>query len=73
MPNRINKERKNRRDHRDEEDEFRKLLPSPGSLEVFASKPDNSRRDDQRDNVVLNECASEKRPWKFDRFGRDQD
>ena len=41
MPHRIDEKRKYRRDHRDEQDELRKFLPSPGSLEVFASKPDD--------------------------------
>lgn len=73
MPNRINKKREYRRNHRNKQDEFRKLLPSPGTLEVFASKPDNGRRNNQRDNIVLNESAGEKRPWEFDRLGGDQD
>jgi hypothetical protein len=66
MPNRINKKCEYRRDHRDKKDEFRKLLSSPCSLEVFASKPDDGRRDDQRDDIVLNESAGEKSPREFD-------
>jgi hypothetical protein len=66
MPNRINEKRENRRNHRDKQDEFGKLLSSPCSLEVFAPKPDDGRRDDQGDNIVLNERAGEKRPREFD-------
>lgn len=73
MPNSIYEESNDIRNHGDKKREFDKLLPAPRAFEVFAPEVNDSRGNDERDDVVLNQSAREERPWKYDRLGWNQD
>jgi hypothetical protein len=71
MPNGINEKREQVRNHRDEQHELGKLLPAPGSLEVFAPEPDDGGGNRQRDDIILDQRAGQESPGEFDGCGWD--